>query len=99
MKCYILYVIMPVLRTDRKMAKAKRTITTAAQFVRQFSHFSDVSLARPVFVTRNGRTRNVMISAEEYERLKRRDIQVFRAEDSPDELIADLETYVRSRKR
>ena len=38
-------------------------------------------MTQPVAVTRNGRERTVMISAEEYHRLKRRDRQVLSLED------------------
>jgi prevent-host-death family protein len=58
--------------------------------VREFSHYSDVALAKPVVVTKNGRPRNVLISVEEYERLKLRDQQAFRAADTPDRFLADI---------
>jgi hypothetical protein len=47
----------------------------------------DAALSQPVIVTRNGRDRTVMISAEEYLRLKRRDRQVFAAGELPEEII------------
>jgi prevent-host-death family protein len=72
------------------MAKARRVVTTAGDLVRQFSHYSDVALARPVVVTKNGRPRNVLISVEEYERLKRLDQQAFRAADTPKHFLADI---------
>ncbi len=46
---------------------------------------------QPVAVTRNGRERTVMISVEEYRRLKRRDRQVLALEDFTDADIAALE--------
>lgn len=81
------------------MAKPKRIVTTAGNLVRQFSHFSDMALADPVIVTRNGRPRNVLISVEEYERLKRRSHESFMAADAPGELVADLKSYLRGKKR
>ena len=48
-------------------------------------------LTQPVAVTRNGRERTVMISVEEYHRLKRRDRQVLGLEDFTDADIAALE--------
>jgi prevent-host-death family protein len=82
------------------MTKLKPVVTTAGNLVRQFSHFSDVALADPVIVTRNGRPRNVLISVEEYERLKRRsNRESFMAKDAPDELVADLKSYLRSKKK
>ncbi|HEX4301188.1 MAG TPA: type II toxin-antitoxin system Phd/YefM family antitoxin [Rhizomicrobium sp.] len=71
---------------------------TAGELVRQFSHYSDLALAEPVIVTKNGRPRNVLISVEEYERLKLRDRRVYRAEDSPPELIEDLRAYLRGER-
>ena len=50
-----------------------------------------VRLVRPVAVTRNGRERTVMISVEEYHRLKRRDRQVLELEDFTDADVAALE--------
>jgi prevent-host-death family protein len=59
----------------------------AAEAQRNFGLYQDKALSQPVAVTRNGRPRVVMISVEEYERLKRRDRQVFRTEDAPGELV------------
>lgn len=60
----------------------------AGEFQRRVGEFADIALTRPVTITRNGRDRTVMISAEEYERLKRRDREALRIEDFTDE---DLE--------
>jgi hypothetical protein len=46
-----------------------------------------MALAQPVVVNRNGRDRTVMIFADEYQRLKRRDRQVFGAGEVPDDVI------------
>jgi prevent-host-death family protein len=70
---------------------AERVVTTAGDLVRQFSHYSDVALGQPVIVTRNGRARNVLLSIEEYERLRRRDQQAFMAADTPEHFVADIE--------
>jgi prevent-host-death family protein len=61
----------------------------AAEAQRNFGLYQDKALVQPVAITRNGRPRTVMISIEEYERLKRRDRQVLLSEDMPQEL-ADL---------
>ena len=53
----------------------------AAEFQRNIGLYQDKALSEPVFVTRNGRERTVLISVEEYRRLKRRDRQVLRAEE------------------
>lgn len=59
----------------------------AAEAQRNFGLYQDKALTRPVAITRNGRPRTVIISVEEYERLKRRDRQVMRTEDAPEEVI------------
>lgn len=60
---------------------------SAAEFQRNIGRYQDLALTQPVAVTRNGRERTVMISTEEYHRLKRRDRQVLRLEDFTDEMI------------
>ncbi|WP_431281786.1 type II toxin-antitoxin system Phd/YefM family antitoxin [Humitalea sp. 24SJ18S-53] len=59
----------------------------AAEAQRHFGLYQDKALTQPVAVTRNGRARVVMISIEEYERLKRRDRQVVRTEDAPQDVV------------
>ncbi|HSV26122.1 MAG TPA: type II toxin-antitoxin system prevent-host-death family antitoxin [Xanthobacteraceae bacterium] len=62
---------------------------SAGDFGREVGKYQDMALTQPVIVTRNGRDRTVMISVEEYKRLKRRDrIVRTAAEFSPDELDA-----------
>jgi prevent-host-death family protein len=48
-------------------------ITTSAEFQRKLGHFQDRALVEPIMVTRNGRERVVLISADEFKRLKRLD--------------------------
>ena len=43
---------------------------------REPGRYEDAAQSRPVMVTRDGRDRMVLISAEEYRRLKRRDREV-----------------------
>jgi prevent-host-death family protein len=64
---------------------------TAAEFQRYFGRYQDEALTQPVVITRNGRERVVMISVDEYRRLKRRDRRVIGLEDFTDEDIAALE--------
>lgn len=64
---------------------------SSAEFQRNIGRYQDMALTQPVAVTRNGRERTVMISTEEYSRLKRRDRQVLRLEDFTDEMIAEIE--------
>jgi prevent-host-death family protein len=63
----------------------------AAGFQRNIGRYQDIALARPVAVTRNGRERTVLISIDEYHRLKRRDRQVLHLGDFTDADIAALE--------
>jgi prevent-host-death family protein len=56
-------------------------VITSADFQRKIGHYQDRALVEPVMVTRNGRERVVLISADEFKRLKRRDREALRAED------------------
>jgi len=60
---------------------------SSTEFGKEVGRYQDMALSQPVVVTRNGRDRTVMISAEEYLRLKRRDRQVFAAGELPDDLL------------
>jgi prevent-host-death family protein len=64
---------------------------SAAEFQRNIGRYQDLALTQPVAVTRNGRERTVMISIDEYQRLKRRDRQVLGLADFTDADIAALE--------
>jgi PHD/YefM family antitoxin component YafN of YafNO toxin-antitoxin module len=54
---------------------------TTAEFIKNYGTLADKALQEPVTITKNGRDRLVMVSAEEFERLKRRDRKVVRIED------------------
>ena len=64
---------------------------SAAEFQRNIGRYQDIALTQPVAVTRNGRERTVMISVEEYRRLKRRDRRVMTLDDFTEADIAALE--------
>jgi PHD/YefM family antitoxin component YafN of YafNO toxin-antitoxin module len=64
---------------------------SAAEFQRNIGKYQDMALTQPVVVARNGHERTVMISVEEYHRLKRRDRRVMGLEDFTDEDISALE--------
>ena len=59
----------------------------STEFGKEVGRYQDVALSQPVIVTRNGRDRTVMISAEEYHRLKRRDRQVLATADAPEDIV------------
>jgi PHD/YefM family antitoxin component YafN of YafNO toxin-antitoxin module len=63
---------------------------SSTEFGKEIGRFQDAALSQPVIVTRNGRDRTVMISAEEYSRLKRRDREVLAIEDFSDADIAAI---------
>lgn len=73
------------------MSDTRPVVAPAGEIARQFAHYSDLSLTRPVVVTKNGRPRNVILSIDEYNRLKSRDQLAFKAEDTPEHFLADLE--------
>lgn len=58
---------------------------TSAAFLKNYGSLSDTALKEAVTITRNGRDRLVLVSVEEYERLKRRDRRVVKLEDFTDE--------------
>jgi PHD/YefM family antitoxin component YafN of YafNO toxin-antitoxin module len=63
----------------------------AAEFQRNIGRYQDLALKEAVAVTRNGRERTVMISIEEYHRLRRRDRQVMSLDDFTDADLAALD--------
>lgn len=54
---------------------------SAADFQRNIGRYQDMALRQPVAVTRNGRESCVLLSTEEYHRLKRHDREVLGIED------------------
>jgi prevent-host-death family protein len=67
---------------------------SAADFQRNIGRYQDLALRQPVAVTRNGRESCVLLSTEEYRRLKRRDREVLGIEDFTE---ADAEAVRRAR--
>ena len=54
---------------------------TSVEFQRHFGRYQDEALKEPVSIKRNGRERIVVLSGEEYNRLKQRDRQVMALSD------------------
>ena len=60
---------------------------SSTDFGKEVGRYQDVALSEPVIVTRNGRDRTVVIAADEYWRLKRRDRKVYAAGELPDDIV------------
>jgi prevent-host-death family protein len=67
---------------------------TSVELQRNFGKYQDEALAHPVSITRNGRERIVMLSADEYRRLKRRAREVIKTTDLSE---ADLQAIKKSK--
>lgn len=65
---------------------------TAAELQNHFGRYRDLAQKEPVSVTHHGRESVVVMSAEEFKRLKALDTrQVFYAHELPDDILAELE--------
>lgn len=64
---------------------------SSAEFQKNIGRYQDEALTQPVTITKNGRERTVLISAAEYDRLKRRDRRVMEPADFTAEDIAAIE--------
>ena len=49
---------------------------SSADFIKNYGSLTDKALGEPITITRNGRDRLVLLSAQEYARLKKRDRRV-----------------------
>jgi prevent-host-death family protein len=65
-------------------------IVPAAEFQRNIGTYQDRALTEPVFVTRNGREKTVLLSVAEYQRLKRRDREALAIEELSDTDLAAI---------
>ncbi len=66
---------------------------SSAEFQRHFGRYQDSAIREPILVTRNGRERVVLLSVDEYQRLKRREQLALRVEALSD---ADLEAIAQA---
>ncbi len=71
---------------------SEMTRVSAAEFQRAFGQLSDKAISQPVAITKHGRDHLVLLSAEEYARLKRRDRRVFATGELTAEEIATFES-------
>lgn len=63
---------------------------TSTEFVRTPGLYQDQAQREPVVIMKHNREHAVILSAEEYRRLKRRDRMVFRSGEVPADLIAAI---------
>lgn len=61
---------------------------SSAEFLKKYGALSDKALSEPVTITRNGRDRLVLMSAEAFERLSLYAPRVRRSEDLTDQELA-----------
>jgi PHD/YefM family antitoxin component YafN of YafNO toxin-antitoxin module len=64
---------------------------SSTEFLTNFDSVSDQALGEPVTITRDGEDRLVLLSVEEYNRLKRRDRRVYAIEEMTPEQLSALE--------
>ena len=65
-------------------------MVTTAEVQRDFAIWQKRALIQPVAVTNDGQPQTVIVSAEEYQRLKRRDQQALLVEELDDRTLAAL---------
>lgn len=64
---------------------------SSAEFLKSYGRISDTAVREPVSITSHGRERLVLLSAEEYRRLKRNDRVALRPWELSKEDVAALE--------
>lgn len=72
------------------MCNPDNVVVSAAEFQRNIGKYQDIALTRPVAITKNGRERTVLLSAEEYARLRRRDRRALAAEELSEQQVEAL---------
>ena len=61
--------------------------TTTAEVAENFGQFADKAMTEPVTITQHGRDHLVLLSAEEYARLKQGDRRAWRTGEAPPEIV------------
>jgi prevent-host-death family protein len=64
---------------------------TVSEFRRHLDRYRAEARREPVLVTENGEPESVLLSAEEYQRLRRREREVLRLQDLTEEDLAAIE--------
>jgi prevent-host-death family protein len=67
------------------MTDMPKLSVTSAEFQKAFGRYREVAQREPVTITNHGRDSLVLLSADEYHRLKRRDRVALRVEDLSEE--------------
>jgi prevent-host-death family protein len=70
----------------------QNTRVTASEFQHAFGALSDKARREPVIITKHGRDSLVVMAAEEWQRLKRRDRRVGLTTELPEEWIEAVRT-------
>lgn len=63
---------------------------TISELQRNIGDIQELVQKEPVSITRNGREKYILLSTEEYQRLKRRDRQVLGIEELSEEDVRDI---------
>lgn len=66
------------------------TSVSISELQRNIGDIQELALKEPVTITRNGREKYILLSTEEYHRLKRRDRQVLGIEELSEEDVRDI---------
>jgi PHD/YefM family antitoxin component YafN of YafNO toxin-antitoxin module len=64
---------------------------SSAEFLKKYGALSDRALSEPVTITRNGRDRLVLVSAEEFQRMSRYVPRARRIEELTDDELAIID--------
>jgi PHD/YefM family antitoxin component YafN of YafNO toxin-antitoxin module len=64
---------------------------SSAEFLKKYGALSDKALSEPVTITRNGRDRLVLVSAEEFQRMSRYAPRARRIEELTDDELAIID--------
>ncbi len=73
-------------------------VTTALDFQRNIGRYQELAQREPVEITRHGRRSLVLLSAEEYARLRARDRRAYGAEEVPSPVLDAVEGSRMSRR-
>ena len=65
---------------------------TSEDLAQNFDQIADQAITEPVTITSDGQDRLMLLSEDEYMRLKRRDRQAYRIDELPDEWAAAIRT-------